>query len=135
MEHFVSGTCEGEKCFCCGEPAKHKVGEQRAVDTPAEIMQTHGLTTYLCCKHFTLLMGDATPCDDDSKYGKAFPECGNYEELCHQLTKLPDTWIPGLLNVMVRTALTKPIFKEPNGLANFVKNIKKDFDKGEDGDG
>lgn len=52
----------GEKCgfsvapnLLCGSDAFHKVG----VEDPTN---GHNLTQYLCCKHFTAVMGFAAPC-------------------------------------------------------------------------
>lgn len=60
--HPVSECCEGECCAMCGEPATHKVGEEVPVDDPNP--GRHGLVGYLCCAHFRMLFGPATPCRD-----------------------------------------------------------------------
>lgn len=57
MTEFVSGCCEGERCFC-GEAAKHKVEETIFHDDP--LPQRHPLTAYVCDKHFRLIMGPAS---------------------------------------------------------------------------
>tara|TARA_R110000796_G_scaffold164498_3_gene281358 strand:+ start:1537 stop:2154 length:618 start_codon:yes stop_codon:yes gene_type:complete len=46
----------GEKCFVCKEEAYHKVNENVFDDDP--IQTRHELTTYLCCKHFQMIMGN-----------------------------------------------------------------------------
>lgn len=58
--HFVSATCIGEHCRMCELPATHKVGEEVAHDDPHPMR--HNLTAYLCCKHFTWVIGLAAPC-------------------------------------------------------------------------
>jgi len=59
MEHFISSTCEGEKCFC-GEPATHKIGEEIPHDDPSQMR--HNYTAYVCCEHFRQLFGEAVQC-------------------------------------------------------------------------
>lgn len=53
---FVSGYCEGERCYC-GAPAEHKVEEVIFDDDPVPIR--HGLTRYICHQHFREIMGPA----------------------------------------------------------------------------
>ena len=60
MKHFVSASCGGELCRMCNEPATHKVGEEIMHDDPNP--GRHNLTAYVCCSHFMLIMGDASPC-------------------------------------------------------------------------
>lgn len=48
--HYTPNSAEGERCKC-GQPATHKVEE--VTDAPR-----HPFTRYLCCKHFSELMGD-----------------------------------------------------------------------------
>ncbi|OHA86614.1 MAG: hypothetical protein A3A96_01950 [Candidatus Zambryskibacteria bacterium RIFCSPLOWO2_01_FULL_39_39] len=57
MSHFVSGSCEGEKCRMCKDPtpATHKVGEEILSDDPNPIR--HNLTAYVCCLHFGQIFG------------------------------------------------------------------------------
>lgn len=52
MKHFVSKSCEGERCIC-GKPATHKVGEEIPHDDPFQAR--HNLTQYVCCRHFAKL--------------------------------------------------------------------------------
>jgi hypothetical protein len=72
MSHFISKSCEGEKCSyhftdprvasrsdLCGGPASHKVQEEILHDDPEPIR--HPLTSYLCCFHFSRVMG--RPCE------------------------------------------------------------------------
>jgi hypothetical protein len=55
--HFVPDSAEGEWCSVCKAPAKHKVEEDIPYfDKPGQIVR-HPLTTYLCCEHFSQLMG------------------------------------------------------------------------------
>lgn len=67
MPHFVSAACGGEFCDMCVEldqdahHATHKVGEEIPHDDPNPVR--HNLTTYVCCQHFRLIMGNAVPCD------------------------------------------------------------------------
>ena len=67
MSHFVSVSCQGERCEMCieldqdGRPATHKVGEEIPHDDP--FPNRHNLTTYVCCEHFRLIMGNAVPCE------------------------------------------------------------------------
>lgn len=62
--------CRGERCNFhigsvarCGEPAKHKVGEERDTTPDSkshhQIFHGHNLTAYLCCAHFEKVMGPA----------------------------------------------------------------------------
>ena len=53
-EDFISGCCEGEKCYC-GRPATRKVEEVIFRDDPYPFR--HPKTTYLCQKHFDRIMG------------------------------------------------------------------------------
>lgn len=53
---FVSGCCEGERCYC-GEPAEHKVEETIFFDDP--VKNRHPLTRYVCHPHFREIMGPA----------------------------------------------------------------------------
>jgi len=58
--HEQHPTCRGELCNFrsdegeprCGAPAMHKVGEEQTAPTGI-----HNLTAYLCCHHFSLVMG------------------------------------------------------------------------------
>ena len=52
-EHFVSGSCAGEICAHCGQPATHKVGEEILPDDPYPIC--HNRTSYICCDIFRKL--------------------------------------------------------------------------------
>lgn len=56
MKPFVSGCCEGERCYC-GAPAEHKVEETIFHDDPFQFR--HPLTTYICHTHFREMMGPA----------------------------------------------------------------------------
>lgn len=58
--HFISAACRGESCVICGKPATHKLGEE--IRFPR-----HNLTNYVCCVHFTLVVGPAAPCDQVKK--------------------------------------------------------------------
>lgn len=58
--HFISSSCVGERCSLCGAPATHKVGEEIPWDDPNQIR--HNFTAYVCCEHFTQIMGKATGC-------------------------------------------------------------------------
>ncbi len=70
MTHFVSSSCEGEKCSMCGAPAAHKVGEEIAGDDPTawqtvlghDLQIRHNYTAYVCCTHFRAIFGAAVPC-------------------------------------------------------------------------
>ena len=53
-EPFVSGTCIGEKCSVCGEPATNKIGEEIPFDDPNR--GRHNLTAYVCEKHFNMVL-------------------------------------------------------------------------------
>ena len=59
INHFVSGSCRGEKCRC-GMDATHKIEETIFHDDPNQLR--HPLTAYVCCLHFTEIMGFASPC-------------------------------------------------------------------------
>ncbi len=52
---FISGSCIGEKCSMCSEPATKKVEEHIFHDDPEQ--NRHGLTAYVCEKHFNRIMG------------------------------------------------------------------------------
>jgi hypothetical protein len=62
LEHFVSASCGGEVCSVCtgGVPATHKLGEEIMWDDP--VKERHNLTAYVCCYHYTMILGDATKC-------------------------------------------------------------------------
>lgn len=60
---FISGSCIGEKCSMCGEPATKKVEEHIAHDDPEQ--NRHGLTAYVCEKHFNLIMCVGNPTRGD----------------------------------------------------------------------
>ena len=65
FDHFVSGSCGGEKCSMCGEPATHKVGEEIPHDDPSSVLaldMRHNFTAYVCCDHFRAIFGSAVPC-------------------------------------------------------------------------
>jgi len=64
-KHFVSACCGGEICQHkdCTTDASHKVGETIFLDDP--FATRHELTAYLCCEHFTMIMGNATTCFPD----------------------------------------------------------------------
>src|SRR3989344_2692973 len=60
VTHFISASCQGEKCQICGQTATHKVGEEIAPDDP--LPERHNYTSYVCCQHFHMIMGPAVPC-------------------------------------------------------------------------
>lgn len=62
--HPVSMYCTGEKCGICGRPATHKVCEEVFDDDPDP--HRHPLTSYVCCRHFRAIMGNAAPCETTS---------------------------------------------------------------------
>jgi len=68
MHHFVSKSCGGEKCQICKAPSTHKVGEEIPHDDPNPVR--HNLTAYVCCAHFTLIMGPAVPCEPSKGQAK-----------------------------------------------------------------
>lgn len=55
VKHFVSTSCEGEKCSICKKPATHKVAEVILHDDPNKMR--HEFTAYVCCEHFKLIFG------------------------------------------------------------------------------
>jgi hypothetical protein len=65
-QHFVSASCEGERCgyilltAICGAPATHKVEEAIMHDDPNP--NRHPLVQYVCCAHFKKIVGRAAPC-------------------------------------------------------------------------
>ena len=61
MEHFISVSCEGEKCAICHSKATHKVGEEIPHDDPYQVR--HNFTAYVCCEHFYEIFGDAVLCE------------------------------------------------------------------------
>jgi hypothetical protein len=70
--HFVSATCRGEECVMCDLPATHKIGEEIPPDDPSRentgtfpMSGRHNLTAYLCCYHFTEVLGPATACGSE----------------------------------------------------------------------
>lgn len=65
MTAFVSQSCEGEICTICGSDAEHKVSEYVQWDDP--IPDRHGLTAYICHRHFVMLMGTLAMDERDSK--------------------------------------------------------------------
>lgn len=58
-KHFVSGCCQGEKCFC-GKDATHKIEETIFNDDP--IQMRHPFTSYICCDCFRKIFGTAVAC-------------------------------------------------------------------------
>jgi hypothetical protein len=68
--HFVSKYTEGVKCrICHHRPASHKVGEEIFDDDPCHISlggikatSRHNLTAYVCCYHYTLIVGSFSGC-------------------------------------------------------------------------
>jgi len=62
-EHFVSKSAYGELCSVCNEPATHKLGEEIMWDDPHK--ERHNLTAYVCCEHWTMILGSFTGCSDD----------------------------------------------------------------------
>jgi len=54
-DHPVSESCWGEICSMCGKEATHKVGEEIPHDDPSP--NRHNLTAYVCCDHFSQIMG------------------------------------------------------------------------------
>lgn len=58
--HHVSSSCVGESCNICGDPSKHKVGEEILWDDPAPYR--HNFTAYVCCDCFEMIMGSAVFC-------------------------------------------------------------------------
>lgn len=55
-QHIFSETYVGEVCRC-GAPATHKVGEEIPYDYPEQLRVRHNLTAYVCCAHFSDVMG------------------------------------------------------------------------------
>lgn len=60
MTHAVSMFCQGKVCGPCLRAglrvqATHKIGEETLGDAPGVIR--HGLTQYVCCRCFGLMMG------------------------------------------------------------------------------
>jgi len=67
--HFVPDSADGERCGICSASASHKVEEVIPYfDKPGQTVR-HPLTTYLCCKHFSDLMGSLAKaiCDSANK--------------------------------------------------------------------
>jgi len=62
--HFVSMYCDGRKCGICLEAATHKVAEEVFDDDPDK--NRHPLTSYVCCKCFRKIMGQAATCPADA---------------------------------------------------------------------
>lgn len=60
MSHFISSSCGGEICSVCDELATHKLGEEIFWDDPNP--NRHNLTAYVCCEHFTMILGKYTEC-------------------------------------------------------------------------
>lgn len=56
--------------------------------------------------------------------GNGFPYCRNYEELSAELGKLPATWYPDLIRVMVEAAYMKKVFVE-GGASRLISNLEK----------
>jgi hypothetical protein len=64
---YLSGSCIGERCGICEEPAAHKIGEEIFDDDPYRCR--HNLTTYVCCFHFQTIFGPVAKdyCDINHK--------------------------------------------------------------------
>lgn len=52
---FVSGSCKGEVCSVCGNPATNKLEETIFWDDPNKMR--HPLTAYVCRDHFRMIVG------------------------------------------------------------------------------
>ena len=61
--HYVSGSCYGEKCRMCGDEATHKVAEVIQGDDDPFKMR-HEYTAYVCCGCFASIFGPAVNCED-----------------------------------------------------------------------
>ena len=59
-DKWASVCCVGEVCRICKSPATHKVEEVIFDDDPNSMR--HPLVAYVCCAHFSILMGPATSC-------------------------------------------------------------------------
>lgn len=84
MTHFISASCEGELCSVCKAPSTHKLGEEILHDDPSNhpdpitnaaelavlgmsgLPGRHNLTAYVCCAHFTMIVGLAAGCPPDA---------------------------------------------------------------------
>lgn len=95
MAHFVSKSCAGEKCVC-GRAATHKLGEEIAPDEPCMLCgetrqypdtvcgntiyhcgggpNRHNLTSYVCCFHWSLILGPAAGCPLDENDARTLAE-------------------------------------------------------------
>jgi hypothetical protein len=60
--HWVSPSCDGERCRICMRQATHKVGEEIPADDPLGVGR-HNLTAYVCCGCFAMVFGSAVLCD------------------------------------------------------------------------
>lgn len=60
--HYVSGSCMGERCRMCGEKATHKVEETIFWDDL--VPNRHPYTAYICCGCFQSIMGPAVVCEE-----------------------------------------------------------------------
>ena len=47
-----------------------------------------------------------------------------YRQIDDAIKEAPMTYLPALLLTCVQTAITKGCFREPDGLVNFVKEVK-----------
>lgn len=84
--HFVSKSCNGEKCSVCFKPSTHKLSEEIMWDEPCMICgkdtptasdeckasyhtfggptaQRHPLTAYVCCFHYSMIVGKWSGCE------------------------------------------------------------------------
>lgn len=71
MSHFISSSCEGERCSMCDKPATHKVGEEIMWDDPNKMR--HNLTAYVCCDHFRAILGPAGACPESDRSSEVAP--------------------------------------------------------------
>jgi hypothetical protein len=83
--HPVTPNCEGERCSVCQQPAAHKIAEEIIPIQHTHTWAFHGLTAYLCCEHFVLVMGSAALCSTYSL------QSWNVAERCWQPVDIPET--------------------------------------------
>lgn len=60
--YHVSLYCKGHVCSVCGKEATHNLTTTKMEDDP--LQTTTQLSAYVCCEHYSMIMGKASRCDE-----------------------------------------------------------------------
>jgi len=59
--------------------------------------------------------------EKDIRFGKLDKEIPGYEEITGWLSRVPMTWLAGILNVAVKQCIARKVFKNNESLLRFVE--------------